>query len=129
MRCPHCKGSLSAYNFFREKHCPACGELLKRMPTREQVREFLIAFAEDKGYIFWAIVYWFGIWIIAFFEQIFWKGEIFEYIGAHEITTRGHVYVLALPGAVNYKFRIDNYILVVDGVAVTGWYTVHYARL
>lgn len=85
MRCPHCKGSLSAYNFFREKHCPACGEQLKRMPTKEQIRETLISFAEDKGYIFWSIAYYFIIWIISFFEQIFGNGVMFDYVTNHWI--------------------------------------------
>ncbi|MBM3325479.1 MAG: hypothetical protein FJY65_00640 [Calditrichaeota bacterium] len=80
MRCPSCKGSISTYNFLKEKHCPACGEVLKRAPTREQVREFLIWFAEDKGYIFWAIVFWVVVWIIAFFELIFAEGVVLDYI-------------------------------------------------
>lgn len=85
MRCPHCKGSLSAYNFFREKLCPACDKKLKRMPTREQVKDTLISFAQDKGYIFWSIAYYFTIWIISFFEQILGDGVLFDYITDHPI--------------------------------------------
>lgn len=87
MRCPHCKGSISVYNFLREKHCPACGEVLKKMPTKEQIRETLIAFAEDKGYIFWSIVYLLAVTVIAFFEQILGEGALFEYITRHKLRT------------------------------------------
>jgi hypothetical protein len=83
MRCPSCKGSISVTNFLREKTCPACGEKLKRMPTKEQVRESLISFAEDKGYIFWSIAYIFLVWVFAFVEQIVGSGELFEYISEH----------------------------------------------
>lgn len=83
MRCNSCKGSISLYNFIRDKHCPACGEKLKRMPTKEQVKESLISFAEDKGYIFWSIVYLLVVWILAFFEQIFGSGALYDYISAH----------------------------------------------
>lgn len=84
MQCPHCKGSISLYNFVREKKCPACGEKLKRMPTKEQIKESLISFSEDKGYIFWSIIYFIGIWIIAFFEQIFGTGALFDYISFYK---------------------------------------------
>ncbi len=83
MRCPHCKGSISAYNFFREKHCPACGGELKKMPTKEQVKETLVSFAEDKGYLFWAIVYILALWVISFFEAIFYSGVLFDYVSGH----------------------------------------------
>jgi len=83
MRCPECKGSISLYNFLREKHCPACDATLKRMPTKEQIKESVISFAEDKGYIFWAIVYIFSVWIIAFFEQILGGGSLYDYISDH----------------------------------------------
>ncbi len=85
MKCPNCKGSISTYNFFKEKHCPACGELLKKMPTKEQLTETLVAFAEDKGYIFWSIVYLVVVWAVSFFEQIFGTGVLFDYITKHEI--------------------------------------------
>jgi hypothetical protein len=75
------------YNFLREKLCPACGAKLKRMPTKEQVKETLISFAEDKGYIFWAIAYLVSLWVISFFEAIFWKGVLFEYISNHWFRT------------------------------------------
>ena len=83
MRCPSCKGSISITNFLRERTCPACGEKLKRMPTREQVKETLISFSEDKGYIFWSIVYIFVVWVIAFIEQIVGTGELFDYVTNH----------------------------------------------
>ncbi len=83
MRCPECKGSISLTNFLKEKHCPACGAKLKRMPTKEQIRETLISFAEDKGYIFWSIVYIFIVSVIAFFEQIFATGNLFDYLADH----------------------------------------------
>lgn len=85
MQCPSCRGSISAYNFFREKTCPACGEKLKKMPTWDQVKETVISFAEDKGYIFWSIVYFIVTIVIAFFEQIFGTGRLFDWIGDHEI--------------------------------------------
>ncbi|MCF7809397.1 hypothetical protein K9N50_00260 [bacterium] len=85
MRCQHCKGSISTYNFFREKHCPACGGELKRMPTKEQLKEMAISFAEDKGYIFWALVYIVVVYVVSFFEQIFWKGILFDYVTDHWI--------------------------------------------
>lgn len=85
MKCPHCKGSVSAYNFFKEKHCPACGEVLKRMPTKEQIKETLIIFAEDRGYLFWSIIYWLAVWVIAFVEQLAGQGMLFEYILHHKI--------------------------------------------
>lgn len=50
------------------------------MPTKEQIKESLISFAEDKGYIFWAVVYHLSVVVIAFFEQIFGTGSIFDYI-------------------------------------------------
>ncbi len=84
MRCPECKGSISIVNFVKEKQCPACDAKLKRMPTKEQFKETLISFAEDKGYIFWALVYIVVIWLIAFFEQIFGSGIIWDYITNHE---------------------------------------------
>src|SRR4030042_526562 len=87
MRCPHCKGSISVYNFLREKHCPACGGVLKRMPTREQIKESLISFSEDKGYIFWAICYLIAVWVIAFFEQIIASGYLFDYVTAYKFRT------------------------------------------
>lgn len=87
MRCPECKGSISAYNFFREKHCPACGAKLKKMPTKEQVKETLVSFAEDKGYIFWAITYLLSLWVISFFEAIFVKGVLFDYVSNHWFKT------------------------------------------
>ena len=83
MRCPHCKGSISTYNFFKEKHCPACGEKLKKVPTREQIKESLISFSEDKGYIFWAVVYYVSLWVISFFEAIFYSGVLFDYVSGH----------------------------------------------
>lgn len=83
MRCPECKGSLSIANFFKEKECPACGAALKRMPTKEQLKETLISFAEDKGYIFWALVYILVVWTIAFFDQILGGGGLFDYISDH----------------------------------------------
>ena len=85
MRCPHCKGSISTYNFFKEKHCPACGEKLKKIPTKEQLREIAVSFAEDKGYIFWAIVYLFVVYVLSFFEAIFGTGRLFNYITDHWI--------------------------------------------
>ncbi|MDP8239407.1 MAG: hypothetical protein P9X24_09980 [Candidatus Hatepunaea meridiana] len=85
MRCQHCKGSISAYNFFKEKHCPACGEKLKRIPTKEKIKETFISFAEDKGYIFWSIVYIFVIYVVSFFEQIFGTGALFDYASDHWI--------------------------------------------
>ena len=83
MRCQHCKGSVSARNFFIEKHCPACGEKLKKMPTRDQIKESVISFAEDKGYIFWSIAYIILVYIISFFEQIFGSGVLFDYVMNH----------------------------------------------
>jgi len=83
VRCPNCKGSISTYNFIKEKTCPACGEKLKKMPTREQLREFFIWFAEDKGYIFWAIAYWITVWVVSFFELAFGEGVLFDYITDH----------------------------------------------
>jgi len=83
MKCPECKGSLSAYNFFREKTCPACGAALKRMPTWPMIKETAISFAEDKGYIFWAVVYIFAVNIAAFIEQIAYQGLLFDYLSAH----------------------------------------------
>lgn len=83
MRCPECKGSISVINFVKEKHCPACGAKLKRRPTKEQIKETLISFAEDKGYFFWAIVYLMVISVLAFFQQIFGSGSLFEYISEH----------------------------------------------
>jgi hypothetical protein len=68
------------HNVIREKKCPSCGANLMRMPTKEVLKETLISFAEDKGYIFWSIVYLFSITIISFFEQIFGTGGIFDYI-------------------------------------------------
>lgn len=97
MQCPSCKGSLSAYNFFREKTCPACGERLKKMPTWDQLKETTISFAEDKGYIFWAIVYIFGVNIIAFFEQILGKGVLFDWMSAHGLR---FIFFAALGGQV-----------------------------
>ena len=85
MRCPHCKGSLSAYNFFRDKHCPACGEKLKKMPTKEQLKETAISFAEDKAHLFWALVYIVVVYIISFFEAIFGNGVLFDYVTDHWI--------------------------------------------
>ncbi|NQU05388.1 MAG: hypothetical protein HQ568_04780 [Calditrichaeota bacterium] len=85
MRCQHCKGSVSTYNFFKEKQCPACGKQLKKMPTKEQLREIAISFAEDKGHIFWALVYIVVIYVVSFFEQIFWKGILFDYVTDHWI--------------------------------------------
>ena len=83
MQWPECKGSLSAYNFFREKECPACGAALKRMPTWPMVKETAISFAEDKGYIFWAIVYVVVVNVTAFIEQVFYQGLLFDYLAAH----------------------------------------------
>jgi len=85
MHCPNCKGSISAYNFIREKTCPACGEKLKKMPTWDQVKETTISFAEDKGYIFWSLVYMLSTVVIAFFEQIFGEGRLFDFIGNHQL--------------------------------------------
>jgi hypothetical protein len=84
MQCPSCKGSISAYNFFREKTCPACGEKLKKMPTWDQVKESVISFAEDKGYIFWSIVYLVATIVIAFLEQIFGSGRLLDWTGDHQ---------------------------------------------
>jgi hypothetical protein len=83
MQCPECKGSISAYNFFREKHCPACGAVLKRMPTWPMVKETVISFAEDKGYIFWAVVYIVVVNVAAFFEAIIGHGILFDYLAEH----------------------------------------------
>lgn len=83
MRCPNCKGSLSVYNFIKEKHCPACGAVLKRAPTKEQVRDFLVWLAEDKGHIFWGINYWIAGWVVALFELGFGQGLVFDYITQH----------------------------------------------
>lgn len=85
MRCPHCRGSLSAYNFFKEKHCPACGEKLKKMPTKEQLKEMAISFAEDKAHIFWALVYIVVVYVFSFVEAIFASGVLFEYVTDHWI--------------------------------------------
>lgn len=83
MQCPECKGSVSAYNFFKEKTCPACGAELKRVPTWNQVRETAISFAEDKGYIFWSLVYIVVVIVAAFVEQLTYEGLLFDYIGAY----------------------------------------------
>jgi len=83
MRCQNCKGSISLTNFLWDKTCPACGEKLKRMPTKDQIKETLISFSEDKGYIFWSIAYIFTVWIISFVEQIVGSGELFDYITEH----------------------------------------------
>ena len=80
MQCPECQGSISATNFFREHKCPACGAELKRMPTWPMVKETAISFAEDKGYIFWAIVYVILVNVAAFIEQIFYQGLLFDYL-------------------------------------------------
>ncbi len=85
MHCPNCKGSISAYNFFAEKTCPACSEPLKKMPTWQQVRETTISFAEDKGYIFWSLVYGLTTVVVAFFEQIFGSGRLFDFISGHQL--------------------------------------------
>ena len=87
MRCANCRGSVSAVNFFIEKKCPACGEPLKRMPTKEQVRETLVSFAEDKGYIFWSIVYMVVLYVVGFVDQIMGKGGLFEYAVQHKFRT------------------------------------------
>jgi len=100
MRCPHCKGSISVYNFLREKHCPACGELLKRMPTREQVKETIISFAEDRGWLFWTLVYLMVITVIAFLEQIFGTGNLFDYLVAYKLRT----FVIALYSGTVFDF-------------------------
>ncbi len=84
MYCPNCKGSISLRNFIREKKCPSCGAKLKRMPTKEQIKETLISFAEDKGYIFWSIVFFLSVFVIAFFEAIFGKGVLFDYISYYK---------------------------------------------
>ncbi len=72
-------------NVIREKKCPSCGANLFRMPTKEVLKETLISFAEDKGYIFWSIVYLFSISIISFFEAIFGTGGIFDYIVEYKL--------------------------------------------
>ncbi|MDP8228105.1 MAG: hypothetical protein P9M15_01480 [Candidatus Electryoneaceae bacterium] len=50
------------------------------MPTKEVIRESLIAFAQDKGYIFWAIAYLFVVIIASFIEAIVGTGGIFDYV-------------------------------------------------
>ncbi|MBT7789990.1 MAG: hypothetical protein HN757_14010, partial [Calditrichaeota bacterium] len=54
------------------------------MPTKEQLKETLISFSEDKGYLFWAFVYVAVIWMTALFQQIFGSGVIWDYITEHE---------------------------------------------
>ncbi len=83
MRCPDCKGSVSISNIVRDKVCPACGANLRRMPTKEQIRESLITFAEDKGYIFWSMVYVVIVWVFGIFGQIFCSGTLYDYISDH----------------------------------------------
>ncbi len=87
MRCHECKGSISLTNLLREKKCPACGATLRRMPTKEQIRESLISFAEDKGYIFWGLVYIAVVWVVGIFEQIFGSGALYDYVSDHWIRT------------------------------------------
>lgn len=57
--------------------------MLANLTTSYQ--HYVNSFAEDKGYIFWSVVYFIGVWVIAFFEQIFVSGALFDYISAHEI--------------------------------------------
>lgn len=85
MRCPNCKGSISLVNFLIEKKCPACSETLKRMPTKDQIREFMISFSEDRGYIFWSIVYFLFVSVLAFFEQLTYSGALFDYIVTYKL--------------------------------------------
>lgn len=46
----------------------------------DQIRETMISFAEDRGYIFWALVYLIVVVIVGFFEQLFYEGAILNYI-------------------------------------------------
>lgn len=84
MKCFECRGSVSFNNVIREKVCPSCGAKLMRMPTKEVLKETLIAFAEDKGYLFWSIVYLFVITFVSFFEQFVGTGGMFDYISEYK---------------------------------------------
>ena len=53
MRCPSCKGMITERNFLPVKVCPACGEKLKGMFTKEENEEFRSLFTEfRRGRIF-----------------------------------------------------------------------------
>ncbi len=151
MHCPNCKGSISAYNFFREKTCPACGEALKKVPTWDQVRDTTILFAEDKGYIFWSLVYMLTVVIVAFFEQIFGTGRLFDYIGDHqfrflffswfggqiieyiakanvEATAARNKFIFKLPAYLR-NFRKFTNIMVFLGMGLTVYWQISYPNI
>jgi len=75
------------------------------MPPKEVLKETVIAFAEDKGYLFWSIVYLFTVTIVSFFEQFIGTGGLFDYISGYKM--RFFIYAFFSGSIIDYVIKAN----------------------
>lgn len=79
MRCPRCGGYMKTV-FLQPGRCPACGRVVKRLPTITDIKEFWAQFFHGRGLTFWtfiAIVILGGSGMI---EQSIGNGYMLDYL-------------------------------------------------
>lgn len=82
MRCPRCGGWMKTV-VFRPARCPACGRLVKVIPTLSDVREFLSQFFQGRGVAFWTFISAVFLVTIGMVEVSVGDGLMIEYLRQH----------------------------------------------
>ena len=55
MRCPRCGGYMKTV-ILQPGRCPACGKIIKRIPTLTDIKEFWAQFFHGRGLTFWTFI-------------------------------------------------------------------------
>jgi len=86
MRCPRCGGYMRMV-IVKPAKCPACGRVVKRIPTLTDVREFWAEFFHGRGLAFWSFISLCGFSAIGMLEVSFGRGIMSEYLLKHWFIT------------------------------------------
>jgi|GEM_PF-3028415 hypothetical protein len=75
MKCLNCKGDVPPG--YKGQTCPSCGEALPRKrPVWRDLGERISSFTEDRGYLFWLIVFSLLLFFVAVFENLLADGVL-----------------------------------------------------
>ena len=82
MRCPRCGGWMKTVVFVPAR-CPACGKVVKIIPSFSDVKEFWSQFFHGRGLAFWTFIALIAYTIVGMLEVSFGDGIMIDYMLRH----------------------------------------------
>lgn len=82
MRCPRCGGWMKTV-ILKPGRCPACGKVVKIIPTMSDLREFWSQFFQGRGVAFWSFMSIFILVTIGMIELSVSDGMMINYLLNH----------------------------------------------